>query len=135
MIGVFKWGYGSNSKSLAFWGWVEESVGGWGQISKLVAKRASAVCAVDDRGPLSVTLTTGLTTRVMGADSGFQRFSASTGNTAWISIRDGKPDCCTGEGLMKNTGRAVKDGVYGGSVVARTGEAANTIVTPENAQK
>lgn len=134
MIGIFKWGYGSNGKSLAFWGWVEESVGGWGQISKLVAKRASGVCAVVDRGPQSVTGTAGLTARVMGADCGVQRFLASTGKTAGISVGEGRPGYCSVEGSTKNTGRAVRDGASGRTIVARTGKVASTIVTPEKAQ-
>lgn len=131
MIGVFKWGNGSGGKSLAFWGWVEESVGGWGQISKLVAERTSAVCAVVGRAPLPVTVTAGLTARVMGADCGVQRFLASTGKTAGISAGDVRPVCCSVAGLMKNTGRAVRDGASGRTIVARTGEVASTIVTPE----
>lgn len=134
MIGVFKWGNGSGGKSLAFWGWVEESVGGWGQISKLVAKRASAVCAVADRGPLYVSGTNRITARVMGADCGVQRFLAGTGKAAGISIRDGKPGCYRVDGLMKNTGRAAKVGVCGRSIVARTGKVAGAIVTPDKAQ-
>lgn len=134
MIGVFNWGNGSGGKSLAFWGWVEESVGGLGQISKLVLKRGSGVCAVADRGPLSVTGTNGITARVTGADCGFQRFSASTGKAAGISAGDGKSVCYRVEGSMKNTGRAMRNGVYGRSSVARTGEVASTIVTPEKAR-
>lgn len=135
MIGVFKWGNGSGGKSLAFWGWVEESVGGWGQISKLVLKRASDVCAADDRRPLPVTGTTGITATVMGADRGFQRFSARTGKKVGISAGDGPSGCHRVEGSMENTGRAAKDGVYGRSIVARTGAGASTIVTPEKAQQ
>lgn len=134
MIGVFKWGNGSGGKSLAFWGWVEESVGGRGQISKLVFKRAGAVCAVADRGPLSVTGTNRITARVAGADCGFQRFSTSTWKTAWISAGDGRPSYCRVEGPLKNTGRAVRDGASGRTIVALTGEVASTIVTPEQAR-
>lgn len=134
MIGVFKWGYGSGGKSIAFWGWVEEPVGGWGQISKLVFKRASAVCAVADRGPLSVTGTNRITARATGADRGFQRFSTSTWKTAGISAGDGRPSYCRVEGSTKNTGSAVKYGVSGRSILARTAEVASTIVTTDKAQ-
>ncbi len=135
MIGVFKWGNGSGGKSLAFWGWVEESVGGLGQISKLVLKRGSDVCAADDRRPLSVFGATGITAKVTCADRGFQRFSASTGRKAGISAGDGAPGCQRVEGSVKNTGRAAKDGVYGRSIVVSTGAGASTIVAPEKAQQ
>lgn len=135
VTGAFIWGYGSGSKGVAFWGWIEDSAGGWAEISKLVMERGSGVCAVANRPPQSITGPISITAVVMGAYRGPQRVLVSGGMTAWISDAHGAPRSLRVEGSMKKTGRVTRDAVHGRSIVARPCTAASIVVDHAKARQ
>ena len=131
MIGVFNWGYGSESKSVAFWGWVEEEIGGGVLSSKLVMARGNGVCAVDKRRYISVDSTKGIAATVICAIRDPQTISMGVRRIAAVGPRDARPVNSRTDGLSQITGRV--SGYRGAerSCVVQSGAQASSTVKPE----
>lgn len=131
VIGVFKWGYGSESKSVAFWGWVEEQIGGGVQSSKLVMARGNGVCAVDKRRSISVNSTKGITAAVICAYRDPQTPSTGLRRIAAVGPRDARPVNSSADGSSQLAGRVSGSRGAERPCVVQSGAQASSTVKPE----
>lgn len=133
MNAVFVWGYGCDSKALAFWGWVEEA-GGSGQRAKLAVGGGNLSRVVDNRKPLSMAATGAMPALINGTEIGRQVFIAISRKGAVISAGEKMTGKCVGESLKSKSGRIAKDAVGTSAALVDSSVVAGAVVMPEKVQ-